>query len=269
MRNTAYKLTAFTAILSAAGFLLRWLQNMQIYEEETGLARRGMPISFVVAGVILAAAAAFWFISLRLRRYDAPKEPENALGGRTFALTAVWAGAALILAASGALQLLGANTENYAESELVFRRIVGAASLASSALLALLMTGLTNAGREGLRRWCSGLLILFTALWLSAAYKSAASDPVLWRSAVEILAICATMMAFYHMAGYFFGQPKPTTAVFFCNLGAFLSVMSAIDENPVGESLCFAAVAVIQLIWSYSIIVNLSPKEPPSEGITE
>ena len=263
MRNTAYKLTAFTAIISAAGFMIRWLQNMAIYEEETGLARSGMPISFVLIGFIVLAAAAFVVIALRVKRYDAPGEAGEALGGQTFLFTAVWAAAVLLMLASGAMQLLTADAEHYSGGLIVIHKIVGAATLVGAVLLAVLMTGLSNPEKAGARRWCSGLLILFAGLWLSAAYKTAASDPVLWRSSVEILAICAAMMAFYHVAGYFFGQPSPVASVFFCQFGAFLCVMSAIDEHTAGESLCFAAAALILLIWSYSIIANLRLVQRP------
>jgi len=265
MRTTAYRLTAFTAIISAAGFLIRWLQNMQIYEEETGLAQKGMAISFALAAVIVLAAAAFGFFALRLKRCEAPSDPAGALGGQTFVFTAAWAAAVLLLLGSGALQLLSANAENYASGQLVIRRIVGVASIVSAGALALLMTGLSDPAKAGARRWCSGILILFAGLWLSAVYKSAASDPVLWRSAVEVLALCAAMMAFYSVAGYFFGQPNPSASVFFCDLGAFLCVMSAIDEHTAGESICYAATALILLIWSYSIIANL--REKPDEII--
>ena len=272
MRNKAYKLTAFTAILSAAGFMLRWLQNMQIFDAETGLAERGRPISFVVAGVILLAAAAFGVIALRLKRYEAPGEPDRALGGQTFVHTVMCAAAVLLLAASGVMQLLAANADNYAENQLVIRRIMAVATIAAALAFALLMTGLKNPERAGLRRWCSGLLILFAGLWLSAEYKTAASDPVLWRSAVEILGICSALMAFYHVAGYFFGQPSPGASVFFCDMGAFLCLMSAIDDHTGAEDILFASVALVLLIWSYSIVANLGFRpvsaEPEPEAPT-
>lgn len=261
MRNTAYRLTAFTAIISAAGFMLRWLQNMRIFDEETGLAERGMPISFIVAAVIVLAAAAFGVIAFRLKDYDAPEKPEIALAGQTFVFTAACAVAVLMLAASGVIQLLSANAENYAADQLALRRICGAATIAAAIALAFLQASAAKPERDGLRRWCAAVLIVFAGLWLSAVYKTAASDPVLWRSAVEILGICAAMLAFYYMAGYFFGQPSPRASFFFCNLGAFLCIMSAIDEHSAAESVCFAAVALILLVWSYELVANLRFRE--------
>ena len=59
MQSEAYKLTGFTAVVSAAGFLLRWLQDMQILDTETGLAEPGRPMSYIVAGLILLMALGF------------------------------------------------------------------------------------------------------------------------------------------------------------------------------------------------------------------
>ena len=56
MQSEAYKLTGFVAVASAVGFLLRWLQGMQILDAETGLAESGRPISFIVAGLIALMA---------------------------------------------------------------------------------------------------------------------------------------------------------------------------------------------------------------------
>ena len=261
MRDTATKLTAFTAIISAAGFLIHWLQNLQIYEEETGLARSGMAISWITAILIVLFAAWFWFIVIRLKKADAPTDPSAALGGSSFLYTAVCAAVILLFAVSGLLQLLSANAENYAADQIILRRIQGVLVICSAIALIFLMVQLNNENRAGLRRVCMVVLILFSGIWLSATYKSAASDPVLWRSAVEILAVCSVMLALYYVAGYFFGEPNPWSSIYFCNLGAFLCVMSAIDDHTGAENLCFAATAVLLLVWSYSMIANLKPQQ--------
>lgn len=266
MQDRAYRLTAFTAIISAAGFLLRWLQNMQIFDPETGLAEHGRPISFLVAGIILLAAAAFGFIALRMRRYEAPTEPAEALAGRTFLFSAACVAVTLLLAVSGVAQLLGANAENYTADQLVLRRICGVGTILAAIAVPFVTLGLDEESRAGARRWCSGLLILFAGLWLSAVYKTAASDPVLWRSAIEILAIGAALMAFYHTAGYFYDQPNSGTSWFFCSLGAFLCIMSVIDGHTGAETLCYTAVALLLLIRAYSIVLNLRSLPEPNNA---
>ena len=72
-------------------------------------------------------------------------------------------------------------------------------------------------------------------------------------------------MAFYHVAGYFFGEPSPRQAVFFCYIGAFLCIMSAVDEHTMAESVCYAAVALQLLLWGYALILNLRRGDEPEE----
>ena len=83
MQSEAYKLTGFTAVVSAAGFLLRWLQGMQILDPETGLAQPGKPISYIVAGLILLMALGYGALAVGLKKYNAPTEPEKALCGNS------------------------------------------------------------------------------------------------------------------------------------------------------------------------------------------
>ena len=259
MRNRAYHLTAYAAVISAAGFMLRWLQNIRIIDPETGLATSGMPISYVVAGLIVLAAASFAGIAFYLRRFDAPCDPEMALTGKTLIHTAISIIPALILAAAGVMLLAQA-----ASDKNILILIFGAATFIGAVSVLGLVTGMRRPDKAGARRLWSGLLILFGGLWLITIYKTAATDPVLWRFAVEILAICVSLLAFYHVAGYFYGQPTPYVSIFLCQTGAFLCIMSAIDDHSTAENLCFIAVALLLLIWSYTIIANLG-KQPESE----
>ncbi len=110
-----------------------------------------------------------------------------------------------------------------------------------------------------MRRVGSALIVLFGGLWLITTYKIAATDPVIWRYAVEILAICAALMAFYYAAGYQFGEPSPRMTVFFCYFGAFLCVMAAVDEHSFADSILYAGSAILLFVWGYTLTFNLRP----------
>ena len=264
MQSEAYKITGFTAVVSALGFLLRWLQNMQIMEPDTGLATPGKGISFVVAGLIVLMAVVLGALTFGRKNYTAPVEPEKALAGKTFLYTALGILPAVLYAAAGAVMLLGA----WPESQEGAFRVCGGAALAAAAGTVLVAGGIRASEKAPQRRIGSVLLILFGGLWLIAEYKSAAADPVIWRFAVDILAICAALLAWYYVAGYFYGEPSPRMAVFFCGMGAFLCVMSAVDEHTLGESLCFAAAALQLFIWGYALTANFrrgTEPEPEEE----
>ena len=266
MQSEAYKLTGFTAVVSAAGFLLRWLQDLQILDAETGLAISGKPISFVVAGLIVLLALGYGAIAFGLRKFYAPTEPEKALTGKTFLYTALSVVPSILIGVCGVILLI----RSWPTGQAVVWRLCGASAIAAAFGGIMVARGVSRPENAASRRVGIVLMILFGCLWLIAEYKTAATDPVLWRFAVEILAICSALMAFYHMAGYFYGEPSPRLTVFFCYIGAFLCVMSAVDEHTMAESVCYGAVAVQLMVWGYALILNMrrsgEPEDEPSEA---
>ena len=261
MQSEAYKLTGFTVVVSAAGFLLRWLQDMQILDTETGLAEPGRPMSYIVAGLILLMALGFGALAFGLKKYYMPTEPEKALSGETFLYTALGVVPSILIGICGVLLVL----RSWPTGQAVIWRLCGLSAIAAAFGGIMVARGISRPENAGTRRLGIGLMILFGCLWLIAEYKSAAADPVLWRFAVEILAICSALMAFYEVAGFFFGEPSPRLAVFFCYIGAFLCVMSAVDEHTLAESVCYGAVAVQLLLWGYALIKNMRRNGPPEE----
>ena len=122
------------------------------------------------------------------------------------------------------------------------------------------------------RKWERFLMmIIFACFWLITSYRDAATDPVTWRFAVEILAGCVMLLAIYHTTGYFFGVPHPKWTLFFCHFGAFLCIMSAIDDHTMAQNLTYAAVAMLLIIWGFVVTENLKTKpiEPVRAGETE
>ena len=267
MQSEAYKLTGFTAVASAAGFLLRWLQNMQTLDAETGLSIPGKPITVVVAAlIVLMAAGLFAVITYALKRCEAPLEPERALAGKTFIYKAVCILPAVLIAAAGVIMLV---SSAWPERQSLVWRLCGATALAAAFGIVLVTVNLQETERGAACRIGMGLIILFGAMWLIAEYKTAAADPVVWRFAVEILAICAALMAFYYVAGYFFGEPSPRGAVFFCHMGAFLCVMSAVDEHTLAESIAYIAAALLLFTWGHVLVANMRRGEDPALAAAE
>ena len=79
MRKDALTITLTTLVLGIFGAFLRWLQNMNIYDDG-GLAARGAGISIVLTVYILAAAAVLVLIArVWLRRYVFPADAGAAL----------------------------------------------------------------------------------------------------------------------------------------------------------------------------------------------
>ena len=259
MQSAAYKLTGFTAVISALGFLLRWLQNINIIDPETGLAIKGAGISgFLVALIIVVGLiVAVW--ALLLRRCDAPIVPEEAFVGKTFLATVFGIVVALALVVSAGLRLIQAGSMMWP----VVQRICGLGTLAAALGVVLLVTGAADPQKAGVRRVGIALVVVFGCLWLIASYKDAAADPVLWRFGLDIVAICVALSAFYYVAGYFFGEPKPIRTIYFCYFGAFLCAMCVIDEHSLAESITMGAASLLQFMWGFLLTQNLKPGDRP------
>ena len=260
MQSEAYKLSGFTIVISALGFLLRWLQDMRIQNELTGLAVRA-PISFCVAGIILAAAALLAVLVRGLSRFDAPTQPEQALAGHTALYGVIGMLPALVLAASGLYRTLFPGDVLWP----VMHRVCGVATLLGAFGAGHLALNIAKPDQDPARRRGSVLMMLFAVVWLVTGYRDAATDPITWRFVVGILAECAVLLAVYYVAGYFFHSAHPWWALFFCDFAAFLCIMSAIDPNGLAQSLAFAAMAMQLLIWSFAITENLRTKPLAAE----
>ena len=255
MRSEAYKLSGFTIIISALGFLLRWLQDMRIMNEETGLAPWA-PISFLVAGVMAAAAAALALLVLRLRQFDPPMTHDAAYEGHTPLYGAVSMLPAVVLAAAGLLRLVHPGDVLWASTH----RICGAFTVLGAFGAGVVGMNKAKADGAGPCRTGAAMMMLFAGFWLVTGYRDAAGDPVVWRFVVGILARCMALLAIYHAAGWFYNSPHPFWTIFSCHFGAFLCVMSAIDQGSMADSVTYAGVAMQLLIWGFVAVENLKTK---------
>ena len=261
MQSEAYKLSGFTIVVSAVGFLLRWLQDMRIQNPETGLPRNAL-ISFCVAGIIALTAALLGILILRLKQFNAPTQPEEALAGHTMVYTAVSMLPALALAVSGFYRVLRPGDVLWP----TMHRICGVMTVLGAFGAGHLALNIAKPGQDAARRRGSIMLMLFALFWLVTGYRDAATDPITWRFVVGILAQCTVLLAIYYTAGYCFNSAHPWWSLFFCDLGAVLCIMSAIDENGIAQSVAYGAMAMQLLIWAFVITENLKTKPLMPEG---
>lgn len=255
MRSEAYKLSGFTIVVSAVGFLLRWLQDMQIQDPVNGLARYA-PISFLVAGIILLAAAVLVGFVFHLRQFDAPTRPEEAFAGHTPVYGVISLLPALLLAVAGAYRAVFPGDTLWP----TMHRVCGVAMLLGALGAGILALNIAKPDQGPARRRGAVLMLIFAAVWLVTGYRDAATDPIVWRFVLEILAECAVLMAIYYTAGYFFHAAHPWRTLVSCDLGAMLCIMCAIDDNGMAQSVALGAMAFQLLIWAFVISENLRTK---------
>ena len=255
MQSEAYKLSGFTIVISALGFLLRGLQDMRIQNGQTGLPVRA-PISFCVVGIILLAAVLLALLIRGLKQFDAPTQAEQAFAGHTALYGVIGMLPAVALAASGLYRALFPGDVLWP----VMHRVCGAATILGAFGAGHLALNIAKPDQDLARRRGSVMMMIFAVVWLVTGYRDAATDPITWRFVIGILAECTVLLAIYYVAGYFFHSAHPWWALFFCDFGAFMCIMSAIDPNGLAQSLAFAAMAMQLLIWSFAITENLKTK---------
>ena len=260
MQKKAYVFTVGTVIAAAFAFFMRWLQNINIMDEETGLAARGAPISVIIVLVLLATAGVYAYFTRSQMKYTALTDPDEAMpmtlpGEKYIALLI-----GILLGVAGILQFAQADLEHWAEADVTVHKISALAAVVGA--VGYMMTAASS--KTGARCTGSALLTLFGCVWLVAVYKTAASDPVIWRNIIAILAVCAATLSFYYIAGYHFGETHPAKARWACAMGAFLCIMTLIDDHTSGESIAYLSAALMQLLWLYRLIIGLrDPAEEP------
>lgn len=252
MQKNALTLTLTTGVAGIFGAFLRWLQNMNAFEEDTGLLIPGrasttaMVIYIILAAVLFALVAFFW-----TKRVGKSTDQAEALVAHTPippVLTKVLGGITLVCCA---LVLIRAGQARFPLLDRAFA-ICGVLAAMSTALL-FVKNSMTakNRGAEFI------VLVLFTCLWLVSSYKTNSENPVIWQFAIEILAIAALIMAWYGLAAYCYGRAKPETALLFIQLGAFLSITTLSDTRTAPLQLLFAAQAALMLMWEFVIVENM------------
>ena len=254
MRKDALPITACTLVLGIFGAFLRWLQTMNLYEE-SGLARRGAPISWVLLAYGVLALAFFAAVVLVwLRRSRAERAPELALRpANLFFPVAAWVLAAVFVCCALVLMFTAPSA---AFPRL--QRVFGAAAIFGGLSFPLLPGRRDGAAPGGLDRLGGAVCTLFFCFWLIFAYKTGADrDPVLWRCGPEILAIVANTLAIYFVAAWYFSRPSPKAAVFFLQLAAFLDIAVFFDSRSLILTVMFTVCALLCLLLEYLVLSNL------------
>jgi hypothetical protein len=256
MRKDTLTTLLFTCIAGAFGIFFRWLQLLLSFEEDTGLPIHGSVPAVIVPVFCVLVALGLLILTRRLRRYEARTELNVALHCRSFLFTLIgWIAAALSVI--GALALFfSAPADRHPE----LRRVLAILALLSGLCFPGFIYA-TGKKPNSLSRLFSLVPVIFCCFWLIVSYKDHIANPVVSSYAIEILAISASILAFFFVAGYPCNSPKPLTTFFFCNVSTFLCLMTLVDVHAFGELLIFASMAVMQLTCSVLISMNLRERD--------
>lgn len=250
-------LTVATLIMGVFGAFLRWLQNMSIFEADTGLAKSGASISFVLVFFsLLMFAGMIAAVELLLRPFEKPETAADALHTNTL-IPGILAWVCAAIYAVCALRLMfSAGETSYA----VFQRLFGAAGIIAGACFPFLLGRGTETKPGTISVAAATYLPLFCSFWLVFAYRVNGENPVLWAYAPGALAIAATTLAFYHVCAWFYHRANPKAALVFLQLAAYLDILTLADERAIEKSAMYFACAGMMLLLEFVALRNLRSK---------
>ena len=263
MHKTPLQIGVFVCSAGAFGVFFRWLQRQLAFDD--GLAGPSL-WNFVVPLSILAAAWIFrrFVEQFRDDRCRLPKSFHGTLKNDLllYRLVRVAIGAVMCL---GAL-LLFAKSET--DPHVGFLRVLAAVGFLTGLSWPLLLREANRDPRES-RVWLlclyAMLPVLFFVVWLVYDYALNSLNSVIWAYAVEVLSVCVSMLAFFRVAGFAYGQPNAEKAMRLCMLGAFLCLMSLADERHTGLQIMLFACAMMQVLYVWIMTANLEQGEKPPE----
>lgn len=254
MRKDALTITLTTLVLGIFGAFLRWLQNMNLYDEE-GLAARGAGISIVLAVYILISAVVLALIvRLWLRRYVFPADVGAALRCRSVVPAILgWAMAAAFVIASLVL-MFSADLAKFP----TLQRIFGAAGILAGLCIPGLIPKRASDAPNAAGKSASALLTIFFCYWLVFSYKLGSDEPQFWTYAPGLLAVAAAVLGVYYLAALFCGRARPMTMMFILPFAAVLNLTTVFDPRRGSLTAIHLVSAALMLLAQYLIIANMA-----------
>lgn len=263
MHKSPLQIGVYVIAAGAFGVFFRWLQLQLAFDE--GLAGPSF-WNVVVPLSILAAAWIFrrFVEQFRDDRCHLPTDFHGALKNDRllYRMARVAFGALMCLGAV----LVAATAET--DPNAGFLRVLAAVGFLAGLSWPLLLREADKEPGES-KTWVLCLLsmlpVLCYAVWLVYEYQLNSLNSVIWAYVVEVLTLCVTLLAFFRIAGFAFGQPKPEKAMRLSMLGAFLCLMSLADERRMGLQLMFFASAMMLVLCVWIMTDNLVQDEAPPE----
>lgn len=258
MHKNAWVICCCTAVLAAFGTFFRWLQDQVCFEAETGLAVRGSIWPYAVALMIVIAAAVLAVVCFRMKNQPHTSFPDSlpaafVAAPRVRTIGGVVLGA--LLAVGGAWLMISSGTL----SSPGLQRVLAALTIVTGAAFIWQMLSIGDGETTSGTVVCASMPIVLLAFWLIVSYKVNIINPTVSAYAVEILALCAALIAFYELAGFAYGRPKAIRSIFWSQFAAFLCITALPDDRTGGQQLMLAAIAGMLLFQSYLTASNIRP----------
>lgn len=260
MRKNAIIMCCYVCVAAAFGGFFRWIQTLTAFEEDTGLIIPGSIWSKLMALLCVVAVAGILalVLNLRKREYYPARTCESVYRGTTPLPPYIYTLFALVMAVGGVLLFI---TSKYREYQTLMRLLAFFAILSAGSFFYLASSPYKQ--REGgMQCLCAAVLTLTGCFWMILCYKMNSIVPSVWHYSIEILALAADTIAFYYMAGYAFGKPKPYRSMFFTFTGSFFSLVTMADDRMLGMQIIMAAMAGMLMYSGWMTVATMRMEKP-------
>lgn len=252
MRKEAFTISLASLVLGIFGFFLRWLQNINGFEADTGLAIPGAPTAIVFLVYSLLVLAVFIvFNRMYVRRRELEAQIAAIRCPTVFHSAVLWV-CAVLGAICWLILMFSADEHSYP----MMQRAAAALGILASASLPFVLPTKKSGETHAIGTTAAIIPILFCCVWLITDYRVQSENPVRWEYVVEILAIAALTMSFYHLAAYFYGKAKPAKCLLYCQISAYLCLCTLSDGHEGAKLLFFGICAIFMFAAQFIMIEN-------------
>lgn len=262
MQKNAFTLTISSFVAGIFGFFLRWLQNLNGFDDG-GLAIPGAGISVTVTVyTILVLVLFFLEEKFYLRKLNRGNTPAEALALPSFIIKLILWAAAFFMVIGSLIYMFSSDFSRFP----TMQRITGALGIFAGLCLPFICQR-KKAFQEGASAIATVVIpIAFACFWLVTAYRLQSENPILWSYAPHILAIVSILLGFYYIAAYTFSKANPGRCVFFLQCAAYLGIFTLMDKLSAAETFMFIGCSAASLIFQYVIIYNGEKGAAATEG---
>lgn len=259
-RKNALSICCYVCAFGAFGAFFRWLQNQIAVDHTTGVLKPSM-WNVLVPVIIIAAAAVFYFIIRRRMETNVFATGIHETFRATTALHDYVAWFVGIIVMLGGLMLM---ISSRLDALAGAYRFIGILAILTGLTFPSVCTASRRHLSPNLVSIFSVIPIAMYCLWLITCYRCNASIPNIYSFCIEIIAVCAIIVALYNIAGYPFGVPKPYASLYSSMLAAFMCLMTLADNRYFGMQLILFGTAAMLLMYSWMIVGNMKTAEDSS-----
>ena len=249
----------FALMAGAAGFYLRLMELWNVFDESTGLPRRGAVITIALIVLTVAFLAIALIFTLRASmKHKAPPGFENAFGTDPLSYPLIFSAVGIIWMVATVKQFFDLDAAGgFTRAELIFLIL----SVLSAISITLFAVEMYQDPRRKIVYALSLVPTLFMCFWLILMYRQNASNPVLLSYCYQCLAIISSALSFYFTSGFVYSKPAPGKTIFAYFAAVYFGFVTLADDHTIGVRLIISAIIIVNVVYSSMLIRNLRWKE--------